>query len=263
MTRARGVAYEGGRASGRRVGWAVGRVAFAGALAVAGCGGGEPAAAPPPPPAVEAPRAEARPPEALMPSVEQEVGALNEQATTKTFFNLLPKLERCQKEGRTRDERLAFLAGDIELEVHVRRDGKARKAFLARSTLGDREAERCIVAAARAASWPRPEGGGDAVAKNAFQLPLHADRDAVAWQGSQIAPAVGAAARSFRSCRRRNRGRFELTAYVDVDGSVIAAGASSPDGEAEAVVECLVKATKALKLPSPGDWPAKVTFAAP
>ncbi|HEU4538170.1 MAG TPA: hypothetical protein VFS00_28810, partial [Polyangiaceae bacterium] len=198
-----------------------------------------------------------------LPAVEQEVGALNEQATTKAFWGLVPKLERCQQEGRARDERLEFLAGDVELVVHVRRDGGARQAFLAKSTLGDREAERCIVAAARAAAWPRPEGGGEGVAKNAFQLPLRAERDAVPWNDAKVAPALGAASGAFRACRRGNRARFDLTAYVDRDGTVIAAGASTPEGEAEAVAECLVKAAKGLKLPSPGGWPAKVTFAAP
>jgi hypothetical protein len=235
---------------------------LAATLASSGCGSAPPAA-PPPPPVEEGTAAGGAQAGPELPAVEQEVGALNEQATTKAFFGLLPKMERCQQEGRARDERLEFLAGDVELVVHIRRDGGARRAFLAKSTLGDHAAEQCIVAAARAASWPRPEGGGDGVAKNAFQLPLRADRDAVSWNDAKIAPALGASARAFRACRRGNRSRIELTAYVDRDGTVIAAGASTPDGEADAVAGCMVKAAKGLKLPSPGGWPAKVTFAAP
>lgn len=232
------------------------------ALLGGGCGGGEPPAAAPPPPneGAAGPSGAKAGPE--LPAVEQEVGGLNEQATTKAFWGLMPKLERCQQEGRTRDERLDFLSGDIEIEVHVKRDGSAGRAFLPRSTLGDRVAEQCIIAAARSASWPRPEGG-EAVAKNAFQLPLRADRDAVAWDGSKVASALGSSAGAFRACRHGNKGHFELTAYVDRDGSVISAGVSSPDGEADRVAECMVKAAKGLKLPSPGGWPAKVTFAAP
>ncbi|HEU4412604.1 MAG TPA: hypothetical protein VFS43_45595 [Polyangiaceae bacterium] len=234
--------------------------ALLGALA-GGCGGGEPPAPPPPPPADD-PSARRPKAETELPAVEQEVGGLNEHDTTRAFSRLMPKLERCQQEGRTRDERLDFLSGDIELEVHVQRDGGARRAFLSRSTLGDREAEKCIVAAARAAAWPRAEGG-EAVAKNAFQLPLRAERDALAWDDTKVASAVKKAARAFRACRRGNRARFEVTAYVDRDGSVISAGVASPGGEADAAAECMVKAAKGLKLPSPGDWPAKVTFAAP
>ncbi len=255
-----GAARTGARHEGaggaRRLAWALAAIG-------AGCGGAEPPASPPSPPTGEASgRGGASDAGPALPAVEQEVGALNEQATTKAFWGLLPKFERCQQEGRGRDERLDFLAGEIELEVHVGRDGGARRAFLSRSTLGDRVAERCIVAAARATPWPRPEGG-EGVAKNVFQLPLRAERDAVPWPDAKVAPALEASAGAFRACRRGNRSRFELTAYVDHDGSVIAAGAASPDAESDAVAECLAKAAKGLKLPSPGGWPAKVTFAAP
>jgi hypothetical protein len=231
-------------------------------VAPAGCGAPERPAAPAPagPPAPAAPRAAPGP----VPSVEQEVGALDERATARTFGSLVPKIERCQLEARARDARLEALAGEVELEVHVGRDGGARSAFLPRSTLGDRAAERCIVGAARAAAWPRPEGGGDAVAKNSYQLPPRAGRDAVAWPDEKVAASVKASARAFRACRGRHRGRFELTAYVGGDGAVIAAGASSPDAAGDAVADCLAEAAKGLKkLPPSGGRPAKVTFAAP
>ena len=56
-------------------------------------------------------------------------------------------------------------------------------------------------------------------------------------------------------------GNFEATMYVSTDGSVLAVGVTPPDEGGEDAVDCLVSTLKQATFPSPGSWPAKVTFA--
>jgi hypothetical protein len=48
--------------------------------------------------------------------------------------------------------------------------------------------------------------------------------------------------------------------YVDTSGKVLAVGVTPPDESGEESVDCLVGVLKDAKMPSPGSWPAKVSF---
>jgi hypothetical protein len=48
--------------------------------------------------------------------------------------------------------------------------------------------------------------------------------------------------------------------YIDNDGSALSAGVSPPNKEAEAQSDCIVDVLSGAAYPSPGSWPAKVTF---
>jgi hypothetical protein len=48
--------------------------------------------------------------------------------------------------------------------------------------------------------------------------------------------------------------------YVGTDGHALSVGVTPPDSHGEAAVDCLVGVLKEAKYPSPGSWPAKVTF---
>lgn len=196
------------------------------------------------------------------PLVASEVGALDKDATVRAFGSLLPRVEKCQDERRAKDERLDFLAGDIKLKVRIKADGTVRYAYLAHSTLGDAAVESCIVEAAKRVSWPKPEGG-EGIAENELSLPMKGDRDAVAWAPEKVVKEVSSVKAQLASCRAGKSGAFAITAYVDKDGQVISAGASAPVEDADAVVDCLLKTIKSVKMPSPGGFPAKVTIAVP
>src|SRR5262249_39649412 len=128
---------------------------------LSGCGGG---AVPPP----EEPRA----PEddgghrrrSSGPSIESEGGGLDEGKVKQTFERLAGKLSGCYNQGA---QRLAYLAGEVRFVVRVAKDGSARFAFVKESTLGDREAERCMLSVLEASAWPKPEGG-EGLAENSF-----------------------------------------------------------------------------------------------
>ena len=215
------------------------------------CGG-----APPPPPEEAPKKTSPGAKREKVPEMKAEIGALDERAVNKTFEKLMHKVESCQDERR-KAPKLDFVAGDVGLEVRVNEEGRAREVFLTRTTLGDRALERCIVEAAKSIEWPKPVGGREGIAKNGFALPMKGERDAVTWDAAK----VGSQAKSLAKCTAGKKGPFEVTAYVDESGKVIAAGATSPNGEgANAAADCLAEAASKMKLPSPGGWPAKVTF---
>jgi hypothetical protein len=224
-------------------------------LLLAGCG-----SAPPPPPKEAPPTAPTARKESKVPDIKGEIGALDEKAVSKTFEKLLRRVEECQDRRRKENDKLDFLAGDVALEVRVKEDGSAREAFLVRSTIGDRVVEKCIVDAAKTASWPQPVGGREGIAKNEFTLPQKSEREAVPWDPSKIEKAVSKSKSQLRACTAGKKGPFVVTAYVDSDGKVIAAGSPQPTDGTDVVADCLADATKGVKMPSPGGWPAKVTF---
>ena len=48
--------------------------------------------------------------------------------------------------------------------------------------------------------------------------------------------------------------------YVDTDGSVLSAGIAHAEDKGEAAADCILEVVKTASYPSPGSWPAKVTF---
>lgn len=194
------------------------------------------------------------------PSVESEIGALDKDATIRAFNSLIPRIEKCQDDRRAKEERLDFLAGDIAIKVRIKTDGTARWAYLTRSTLGDRPLETCILEAAKRVSWPKPQGG-EGLAENELTVPMKGDRDAVAWPPEKVTKEIPNIKGQLNGCRQGKQGTFKLTAYVDKDGKVISAGAATPVEEADGSAECMVKTVRGWQLPSPGGFPAKVTFA--
>ena len=193
------------------------------------------------------------------PSVESEIGALDKDATVRVFHALLPRIEKCQDDRRGKEERLDFLAGDIGIKVRIKADGTARWAYLTKSTLGDRSVETCILEAAKRASWPKPQGG-EGIAENELSLPMKGDRDAVAWPSDKVVKEIPNIKGQLNGCRQGKQGTFPITAYVDKEGKVISAGAATPVEEADGAAECMVKIVRGWQLPSPGGFPAKVSF---
>jgi hypothetical protein len=194
------------------------------------------------------------------PAVSQDVGALDKTAVDAQFEVLKRRAEKCQDDRRVQVEKLDFVSGTLEFEVRIGEDGKVRALLAPHSTVGDRVVEKCILEAARSLAWPRPEGGREGIARSTFSLPMKADRDAVAWEPSKAAEAASKARSAVQACRAGKPGAVEITAYVDTDGKVLAAGVSMPDASYADGADCVFDAIRGVKFPSPGGWPAKVTF---
>lgn len=216
------------------------------------CGGSEPA---PQAPAPTAPAHEDAPSQV---STSAEIGGLNEEKVDKTFQRALSDFQRCLDDGAKRVE---FLGGSVAFFLKIDSEGKVDHAHLEKSTIGDRETERCMLDSLRSKKWPKPVGGQHGLARKSFDFdPPNDVRAPTSWDGDHVSDAVGKLSRKVSACKKGTSGAFEATVYVGTDGSVMAAGVTPPNEAGESDVDCLVATLKAATLPSPGSWPAKVTF---
>lgn len=227
-------------------------VLFGISLTLLACGGSSP---PPEVPSQEPSEVTSRP---RRPSLQmsQELGSLDEAEVNQAFARLSPKLMVCIEKGTVHNE---YLAGHARVFVRIDEEGRARWAYLAESTLGDRETERCMLDVVKAARWPLPiDGEGEA--KNSFDFDASPDiRPPVAWSEDRVASALPSLRSKLQSCPVA-AGSYRVTAYISEEGSVLAAGVSPPDEKGEEASDCVVEAVKAMNFGSPGSWPAKVSF---
>jgi hypothetical protein len=192
--------------------------------------------------------------------MSSELGDIDEEATKRTFDRLSPDLMRCYSAGL---ERLEYLGGDVAVWFRVGADGRLRWAFFDQSTLGDRVTEACMLRVLTAAQWPRPDGG-EAEVHHTFGFDPPADVKApTTWHVDQVAGAIAESLNAVAACRRHGAGPFSVTAYVGPNGTVgrvLAAGAVVTNAQRVADVDCVLDVVERMRLPNPGDAPAKVSF---
>ena len=156
------------------------------------------------------------------------------------------------------------LAGSVKFFVRIGPDGSAKYAYLEDTELGDRPTEKCLLDAVNAAHWPKPDGGGEAEARYGMELPLMATRPPNDWSSEKVTAALTkhhAAIDQCKSGEGSGGGTFRATMYVGSGGHVLAAGIATPGKDDGDKADCLVDVlTKMKGLPSPGSWPAKVSF---
>ena len=216
------------------------------ALGVAACG-----AAPPPPPQVkDAPPVEEKV-DTGPTSMESDIGGLNEEAMDQAFASL--DVNGCVV---PRVEQLDQLGGELKLKMRIDRKGSARWVYVSRSTLGDREAEKCVLDLVRAKSWPRPLGG-EGLAEKDFVVDPRAEP--VALDERRTMAQVAQARVDAGKCRKGIRGSFTATVYVRPDGRVAAAGVAVPNEKSEDVADCMVEAVRKVRFQG-APKPSKLSF---
>jgi hypothetical protein len=223
--------------------------------AVLGCGGSEPAAKSA---AVKdaAPKQEHDHLHGIR--AASEIGGLNEDEVDAVFKTSLSSLEKCLNRGASRVE---FLSGSVSFYLKVDSAGRADQAYLERSTLGDRETEKCMLSALKSKTWPKPVGGVHGLARKSFDFDSPNDvRPPMDWDSERAQKVLKKLDEKLSDCRSGASGSFEATAYVSTEGSVITVGVTPPNEAGEAAVDCLVDALRGASFPSPGSWPAKITF---
>ncbi|MEQ9324475.1 MAG: AgmX/PglI C-terminal domain-containing protein [Polyangiaceae bacterium] len=190
------------------------------------------------------------------PSVESEVGALDRDAVEAAFAEARGAVQACITEA---NQGLAFevVGGDIEVEVRIKSDGSVRHVYPKSSTIGHAGAEKCILDAVAAQSWPKPEGGDEGIARTKYGLDPPAARPPT--NGADLGTAGATLGSKLRGCRSKSgTSSLAVTLYIDADGEVMAAGASVGDEAGLSAIDCAVKAAEGLSFPSPGSYPAKV-----
>jgi hypothetical protein len=222
------------------------------AAGAVGCGGEEPV--------VKAPEAvhEAAPtPARRQLKTTSELGDVDPEDVTKAFKKLEGPFTDCQKRGL---DRVEVLAGSVKFFVRIGADGSAKWSYLEESELGDRDTERCLLDVVMGARWPKP-AGGDAEARYGMELPLQSTRPPNDWGPDKVAAALGRNGDAIDHCKAGTNGTFRATMYVGPGGKVMAAGVATSTRDGDDKADCLAKALLKLKgLPSPGSWPAKVSF---
>ena len=253
-----------------------------------------------PPPKVENVSEETKTsrPSGPTPQVSQELGSIDQRKVEQMFANLVSgPLENCHKRGR---DRIEFLTGDVKVFLRIDGNGKVKYGFFEDTTLGDRETEKCILGVFSSATWPKPEGG-EAEVRSGFGWGPGGEREPTSWPSDKVAMALVEAKdvrKDIDKCKAGVKGDFAVTGYVEVDesaptetpadkpakpgkpppktkpapkhsrkgnkelgGKFKSIGVSVKTKEAAEKIDCIVDALKPLELPSPGSYPAKVTFA--
>jgi hypothetical protein len=220
-----------------------------------GCGGSTPEAKPAETAEAEAPHHHS----SGGPSMESEVGGLNQEEVKNVFRRQQEKLTHCWDQGRTR---IPFLAGQVSFHVKVDHDGKAASVSLSESTLGDLDTEKCLMDVIQAAQFPQPVGGKEGLADySGLEFPASDEvREPVAWSESDMGGGAKAAHAVLRTCKAQTGGSsLKATLYVNTQGkiqSVGFAGDATPSAS-----DCAADKLKKLKFNSPGSYAAKVSLA--
>ncbi|UJR81431.1 AgmX/PglI C-terminal domain-containing protein [Sandaracinus amylolyticus] len=171
---------------------------------------------------------------------------------------LQPRMDAFMRCLAPRLSEVEFLGGDVRLSFRIHTDGTVAWVFPSQTTIGDRQAERCVLDVARRARFPRPHGGEAEFTWGFAFDPPEDVRPPTSWEATHIGPALLSGAPDLAT--RCGVSGVRVTAYVAPGGRVLAAGASAPDAQALESVDCVVDAVRGLTMPDPGSYAAKVTF---
>ncbi len=212
---------------------------------LAACGKTPPPAAPEPDPVPK--------PEKKQMGAWGELGVLDQGKVRSTFERLWQNdMEACHQHGND------FVGGDFTVRVRINHQGGVKWAYLASSTIGDRNVEKCVLDVVRKATWPIPQEGDDGVAEQELSFAVASERPALDWDPAIARKAVEQESGKLSHCHAK--GPITATVIVKPDGSVLSAGAYGPDENSEDAVDCVVDVLRETKFPKPGSWTAKATF---
>lgn len=185
-------------------------------------------------------------------------GTLSQEEVQNALEPRMLKFARCVQQ---RSEAVEWLAGSMTFEFHVGLDGKVMRAYPRASSIGDRTTERCATEVALATRFPAPHGG-EADFSWSFEVPLDsAIREPVALTQADVAAPLEAQRSLVESAC--GSGSFSVTAYVDTEGKVVAAGAAAGDEDSAQKLDCVAGAVSGFAFDSPGSYVAKVQFNLP
>lgn len=178
-------------------------------------------------------------------------GTIRPEAVEDGVRSVLPRMFEC---FTARYDALEVLGGDVTIGFRIAVDGRVAWAKLLHSTLGDRETERCILAAARTIRFARPHGG-EAEASHSFGVALPEDtRAPEVWPSQRVSRQLGNGA-SLRTCGTVE-GPLTAAIYIGPGGRALSAGASGDMDDR--ALDCVAKKLSALRFDDPGSYPAKV-----
>jgi hypothetical protein len=201
-------------------------------------------------------------------SASGTIGGLDRDAVQAAVNKAVPKVGRCIEEGRSR---LRYLGGAFEIHVDVNSNGQATSAYLLSSTLGDQQAEACILDAFRSTQWPRPVGGEVGQLTQSLDYAAGGVDVPLSWSADELSDKMAAESEGegafadlkaqLDGCRKdAGADALSVTMYLDEDGLVQAVGMASGDDKRERALRCVEAIVKTTSFPAPGGSYAKVTL---
>ena len=189
-------------------------------------------------------------------SLESEIGGMSQYGVERRLAELHPRFIRCVEQA---SQRLSAIGGRVNVRMRVDRSGNVRWAYLSDTTLGDREAELCVLELVKGRRWPRPKSG-EGLAETSFEVEAaESPRELNAARASGFTYQARVAT---RACRKGVPGAFTATVYVNDSGEVLSAGVAPPDETGESASDCIATAllgVRARGLVATRDAPAKVS----
>jgi hypothetical protein len=185
-------------------------------------------------------------------------GTLSQDEVKKALEPRMLKFARCIQK---RSAEVEWLAGGMTIEFHVKLDGSVAQAYPRESSFGDRATEQCAIEVAQATRFPAPHGGETDFAWS-FEVPLDRSiREPVTLPDEVIASALSKQTGAIAT--RCGEGSFSVTAYIDPEGKVVAAGASAADEASAQKLDCVAATVQSFTFAGPGSYAAKVRFSVP
>jgi len=231
------------------------RLVLVAAVALAGCAHEAPKAAPAPEPVAQT----APPPPQEKPDemkVAGTLGELSEDEIAGPFQRRWDDITRCYEQASGQKQ---FLGGKIEVKLRIGSSGDSKSAFVAASTFGNYEAERCVLAIARELHFAKPHGGAEA--EFSYPIEFRARRPVQEWEQARVSPAVARHRGDVRQCKGSASlpSQLSMTVYVMPGGKIASAGLAADAPLDDAFANCLVQKTKAWRLDDPLGKIAKAT----
>lgn len=191
-------------------------------------------------------------------SIEGLRGTLSQDEVQNALEPRMPKFARCVQK---RSDQVEWLSGHVSLEFHVKADGSVATVYPRETSMGDRATERCIEEVAKGTRFPAPHGG-EADFAWSLDVPLDGSiREPVALGAVDVAEVLAQNTPLVESAC--GAGSYGVTAYVDPEGKVVAAGVSAGDQVSAGKLDCVSETVQSFVFASPGSYAAKVTFSIP
>jgi TonB family protein len=169
----------------------------------------------------------------------------------------------------TKVGRRRWLGGHVVLHWDIKADGTVTSVKLSESDLGNWDIEKCLLEAARTATFGKPVGGD---ADFTVPLDFSAKGNAQIWDEDKSLRAIGGQLAKLDACPDPKVMKaakkpllhpvnVTVTLYVGPHGKTESVGFSSPNTEIpDEWMECAAKATTAWRLPDPRGQVAKLAI---
>lgn len=242
-------------------------------ITLGACGGKPPP--PPPPPAPEPPPRPTRVVVETDKDDEPQDGVKFQHARGKMDqaaieAGLSPHTQELTDCYMTKVGRRRWLGGHVVLHWDIKRDGTVTSVKLSESDLGNWDIEKCLLEAARSATFDKPQGGD---ADFTVPLDFSAKGNAQVWDEDKSLRAIGGQLAKLDGCpdakelkkakkpMQRAPKNVTLTLYVGPHGKAESVGFSSPSAEiSDEWAACAAKAANAWRLPDPRGQIAKLAI---